>query len=126
MEDLLRQIAGFRAEYERDVLRLAEELRGQRMPELTEELFSEFERNGSRLGYEAAYFGRRKFLSVFGLVCVMGHRAEDIGKLEEILREVCQEECSWRLRPPIPAGREAATTGMPCAVGTSEAQGFIC
>lgn len=96
MEDLLRQIAGFRAEYERDVLKLAEELRGQRMPELTEELFSEFERNGSRLGYEAAYFGRRKFLSVFGLVCVMGHRAEDIGKLEEILREVCQEEC-WAL-----------------------------
>ncbi len=96
MEDLLRQIADFRAEYESDALRLAQELRGQKMPELTEELFSEFERNGSRLRYEAVYFGRRKFLSVFGLVCVMKRRAEDIRKLEEVLLEICGEEC-WAL-----------------------------
>lgn len=96
MEGLLRQIADFKAEYEKDALRLAQELRGQRMPELTEELFSEFERNGSRLRYESAYFGRRKFLSVLGLVCVMKHRAEDLKKLEEVLLEICGEEC-WAL-----------------------------
>lgn len=96
MEELLRQIADFKAEYERDTLWLAQELRGQKMPELTEELFSEFERNGNRLRYEAAYFGRRKFLSVLGLVCVMKRRTEDLKKLEEILLEICGEEC-WAL-----------------------------
>ena len=96
MEELLRQIAGFKEEYERDVLRLAQELRGRKLPELTEELFSEFERNGNRLHYEAVYFGRRKFLSVFGLVCVMRRGKEDVGKLEEVLLEICREEC-WAL-----------------------------
>ena len=96
MGELMRQIADFRAEYEKDALRLAQELRGQKMPELTEELFSEFERNGNRLRYEAAYFGRRKFLSVFGLVSVMKHREEDLRKLEEVLLEICGEEC-WAL-----------------------------
>lgn len=122
MEELLRQIADFKAEYERDVLRLTQELRGQKMPELTEELFSEFERNGNRLRYEAAYFGRRKFLSVFGLACVMKHRAEDLKKLEEVLLEICGEECwalpahvdrsqnpDWRITIDLFAGETAQT-----------------
>ncbi len=96
MEDLLQQIADFQSEYESDVLGLAQELRGQKMPELTEELFSEFERNGNRLRYEAAYFGRRKFLSVFGLACVVKPEARNMEKLEEILLEICGEEC-WAL-----------------------------
>lgn len=96
MEELLHQIADFKKEYEEEALRLAEELRSQELPELTEELFSEYERNGNRLRYEDVYFGRRKFLSVFGLVCVMRHRAEDLRKLEEILLEICGEEC-WAL-----------------------------
>jgi len=96
MEELLHQIADFKKEYEEDALRLAGELRSQELPELTEELFSEYERNGNRLRYEDVYFGRRKFLSVFGLVCVMRHRAEDLRKLEEILLEICREEC-WAL-----------------------------
>lgn len=122
MEELLRQIADFKAEYERDALWLAQELRGQEMPELTEELFSEFEGNGNRLRYEAAYFGRRKFLSVFGLVCVMKHRAEDLKKLEEVLLEICGEECwalpahvdrrknpDWRITIDLFAGETAQT-----------------
>ncbi len=96
MGELLHQIADFKKEYEEEALRLAGELRGQSLPELTEELFSEYERNGNRLRYEDVYFGRRKFLSVFGLVCVMRHRAEDLRKLEEILQEICGEEC-WAL-----------------------------
>ncbi len=96
MSELLRQIADFKTEYEREAIRLAQELRGQEMPVLTEALFAEFEKNGNRLRYEAAYFGRRKFLSVFGLVSVMKHREEDLRKLEEVLLEICGEEC-WAL-----------------------------
>lgn len=96
MRGLIRQIAEFREKYGEDVLRQARGLRGQSMPELSEELFSEFERNGNRLRYEEAYFGRRKFLSVLGLACVMERRPEDIARLEEVLMEVCGEEC-WAL-----------------------------
>ena len=66
------------------------------MPQLTEELFSEFETNGNRMRYEAVYFGRRKFLSVLGLASVIWHGKEDIQKLEEVIREICAEEC-WAL-----------------------------
>lgn len=96
MRELIRQIAEFREKYAEDVLRQARELRGRSMPALSEELFSEFERNGSRLRYEEAYFGRRRFLSILGLACVMERRPEDIAGLEAVLTEVCGEEC-WAL-----------------------------
>ena len=66
------------------------------MPQPTEELFSEFETNGNRIRYEAVYFGRRKFLSVLGLASVIWREKEDIQKLEEVIREICAEEC-WAL-----------------------------
>lgn len=93
---MLERIEAFCKNYEEEVLELAQELRGQELPKLTEELFSEYERNGNRLRYEDAYFGRRKFLSVFGLASVIGRRPEDIEKLEEVLLEICGEEC-WAL-----------------------------
>lgn len=90
------QIKEYVALYESEVRKLADQLRNESMPQLTEELFSEFETNGNRMRYEAVYFGRRKFLSVLGLASVIWHGKEDIQKLEEVIREICAEEC-WAL-----------------------------
>ncbi|MFQ9546993.1 MAG: hypothetical protein ACLRZ6_03275 [Lachnospiraceae bacterium] len=46
--------------------------------------------------YEAVYFGRRKFLSVLGLAeCDLAWKRR-YSKLEEVIREICAEEC-WAL-----------------------------
>jgi len=89
-------IKNFHENYKKQVLRLADEMRNQPMPELTEELFALFETTGNRLKYEEVYFGRRKFLAVYGMAAIMFGRAEDFAKLEEILLSVCEEEC-WAL-----------------------------
>lgn len=86
----------FHENYKNQVLRLADEMRNRTMPELTEELFALFEMTGNRVKYEAVYFGRRKFLAVFGLAAIIAGRTEDIEKLNEVVRSVCKEEC-WAL-----------------------------
>ena len=94
--EMQNQIKEYVALYESEVRKLADQLRNECMPQPTEELFSEFETNGNRMRYEAVYFGRRKFLSVLGLASVIWHEKEDIQKLEEVIREICAEEC-WAL-----------------------------
>lgn len=94
--EILGQIKEYALQYEKEVRRLADELRSERMPQPTEALFREFETCGNRIRYESVYFGRRKFLSVLGLASVIWHEKEDIRKLEEVIKEVCLEEC-WAL-----------------------------
>ena len=94
--EMQNQIKEYVAQYEKEVRKLADQLRNECMPQPTEELFSEFETNGNRIRYEAVYFGRRKFLSVLGLASVIWREKEDIQKLEEVIREICAEEC-WAL-----------------------------
>ena len=65
--EMQNQIKEYVAQYEKEVRKLADQLRNECMPQPTEELFSEFETNGNRMRYEAVYFGRRKFLSVLVL-----------------------------------------------------------
>lgn len=101
MEELKLQIQEFLGRYVSDVRSCGEEMEGQSMPVLTEELFSLFEKNGNRLQYEDAYFTRRKFLTVYGLLAVIEQdrgeiRPATVRKLEETLREICREEC-WAL-----------------------------
>lgn len=71
-------------------------LRDQEMPELTEDLFSLYEKTGNRLVYENLYFERRRFLVVFGLLSIWYGREEDIHKLEEVMEVICKEE-TWAL-----------------------------
>ena len=92
----IEEIRAFREEYERQIFNLTEELRHRKLPVLTEALFQEFETCGNRIRYEKEYFGRRMFLSVYALAAVIRRKAEDIVKLEEILLDICQEEC-WAL-----------------------------
>lgn len=84
-----------------DKLELAgEELREKEMPWISEELYSLYERTGNRLEFEAVYFERRKYLAVFGMLAVIKRRVKDIRKLEEIMLDICLEEC-WALPPHV-------------------------
>ncbi len=94
--EMLDQIKEYAAQYKKDVRAMADELKKEQMPQPSEELFSEFETCGNRIRYEAVYFGRRKFLSVLGLACVIWHEKDDIIKLEAVIKEICEEEC-WAL-----------------------------
>jgi len=89
-------MSGFQEQYKKQIKALADSMRNQNMPSLTEELFAMFESTGNRLKYEDVYFTRRKFLAVFGIAAVVFKRQEDLEKLEEVLQELCAEEC-WAL-----------------------------
>lgn len=101
---MLQELENYYDEYCRAVRTEAESLRMVQMPRITEELFAIFENTGNRLAYEAVYFQRRKFLAVFGLKAVLDREERDIARLEEIIREVCGEEC-WAL--PAHVNRKA-------------------
>lgn len=86
----------FHKQYKNQIEQLANRMRNETMPSLTEELFALFENTGNRLKYEDVYFARRKFLAVFGMAAYLWRRPADMVKLEEILVEICGEEC-WAL-----------------------------
>ena len=86
----------FREQYKNQIKNLADKMQKETMPALTEKLFALFETTGKRLAYENVYFTRRKFLAVFGLAAYIFRRMEDVTKLEEVLWEICEEEC-WAL-----------------------------
>lgn len=109
--DLEQYIANLESYLEKTVA----EMLHQDMPVLLEEKFAIYENTGSRMEYERDYFSKRKFLSVFGVAAIWMKRdgliklgevtyEEVIGKLEQILRAVCAEEC-WA----IPAHVKRAT-----------------
>lgn len=90
-----------------ELVSTAWELLQKPLPELTEELFALFETCGNRVKYEAVYFGRRKFLTVFGCLALwMKEEGEKTfapltgrmvhEKLQQVLFEICEEEC-WAL-----------------------------
>ena len=51
--EMQNQIKEYVAQYEKEVRKLADQLRNECMPQPTEELFSEFETNVNRIRYEA-------------------------------------------------------------------------
>lgn len=93
---MLRELELYYEDYCGSIRREAEALRGEEMPELSEELFAIYEQTGNRLIYEDVYFKRRKFLAVFGLKAILDREKDDISKLEKILKDICGEEC-WAL-----------------------------
>ena len=96
IDSLDRFLQSFRAE-----LRQAAEA-DLDLPPLTEALFGQFERTGDRLEYEAAYFARRKCLTVLGLQAVADWREDGavpdgrLGRLSAVIEAVCGEAC-WAL-----------------------------
>ncbi|MCD7754615.1 MAG: heparinase II/III-family protein [Clostridiales bacterium] len=59
-------------------------------------MFSLAETTGNRLAYEQVYFQRRKYLAVYGGLAVVQKHPDRPEKLEEVIRNICGEEC-WAL-----------------------------
>lgn len=97
-------MGAFHESYKEQVELLANQMREEAMPKLTEELFALFETTGNRLKYEEVYFRRRKFLAVYGMAAYIFKRREDVQKLEAVLSDICEEEC-WAL--PAHVNRKA-------------------
>ena len=79
-----------------DIERAGDELRNQPMPELREEDFFLFKKTGNRLIYEGEYFGRRKYLTVFGILSEFEGKEEDLKMLSQVLDAICTEKF-WAL-----------------------------
>ena len=77
----LQEIRAHHAAFRKYVEDTGALLRDRQMPQLTEELFSLYEKTGNRLIYENDYFERRRFLVIFGLLTSWYQRKEDIAKL---------------------------------------------
>lgn len=90
-----------------------EQMRDKPMPALTKEDFFLFHETGNRLVYENAYFGRRKYLTVYAILALWSGELSRLGiideqiadpaadayvkRLEEILVSICQDEQFWAL-----------------------------
>lgn len=103
--------------YIRDLYRQIQEaerpMRDKPMPELTREDFFLFHETGNRLVYENAYFGRRKYLTVYAILALWSEELSRQGiieekiadstvrayqeRLEEIMVGICCEEQFWAL-----------------------------
>lgn len=71
-----------------DIQQAGDILRNQEPPELTEDAFFLFEKTGNRLVYENAYFTRRKYLTVFGILSKFGKKESDIKALNQIILSI--------------------------------------
>ncbi len=100
-EAVRRHLEQFRQEVEE----AGNQLRGRKMPEVTEELFGLYEKNGNRLLYENVYFPRRKYLATFGLLSIWYGRKEDLEMLEYVIRDICQEK-TWALPAHVERSEE--------------------
>ena len=106
-----------------EIKKAEEQMRDRPMPALTKEDFFLFHETGNRLVYENAYFGRRKYLTVYAILALWsgelsrsgiideeaGDRTGDlyIRRLEEILVSICREGRFWALAAPV-CGRDRA------------------
>ena len=63
------QIKEYVALYENEVRKLADQLRNESMPQLTEELFSEFETNGNRMRYGCLLWKKKILISAWSCKC---------------------------------------------------------
>lgn len=102
MQGWIQGLQEFEDCFWKEVAQEAEHISQQDMPKITEELFALFEKTGNRIKYEAVYFGRRKFLTIWGLTALMEQETskkvseETIKKLVKVIKSVCEEEC-WAL-----------------------------
>jgi len=123
MKDFLLQI-------KKDLIEAAMEMKEKDLPEVTEELFSLFEKTGNRVKFEAVYFRRRKYLTVFGVLALWMKKVSEnqgdtkevervlqeefapltkkevIARLEEALVATCDEEC-WALPAHVDRAKDA-------------------
>ncbi len=104
-----KQEAAYLESFRGELEAAAEELRTKKLPELREEDFLLFQRTGNRLVYENAYFGRRKYLTVFGILAEFGKRREDVEMLSSVIDAVCEEKY-WALPAHVNAAEPDVNT----------------
>ncbi len=107
MKDQIKQLETFVSDMEKYLEQKTEQMLSLPIPELTKEKFDLYQLTGNRRIYELDYFGKRKFLAVYG-VAAMRIVKEDLAaignvprqavfdKLEEAMLSLCHEEC-WAL-----------------------------
>lgn len=101
MKRLAEELQDFLEHYQQEIYQAAEQIIAEEMPQLTEELFSIYEKTGNRLQYEKVYFTRRKFLAVMGMKACLEKKEGKVSqtvseKLTEVINSICDEEC-WAL-----------------------------
>ncbi|MCD7750832.1 MAG: heparinase II/III-family protein [Lachnospiraceae bacterium] len=113
MDEMVQALQGFLTEYRKEIRESADGLLREDMPVLKPEDFDLYEKTGNRLIYEAAYFGRRKFLAVLGMEAVL--EAEETGNVDEavlsnltdVIEKICAEE-TWALPAHVNRRRNPA------------------
>jgi len=80
----------------KDVVKEAESLMSQAIPELTDDLFLDFSRTGNRTRCQRVYFDRRKRLVTLVLAECIENRGRFLPAIEEVVRTVCAEN-TWLL-----------------------------
>ena len=65
---MLDKIKNYAEHYENEVRDISNQLRDEMMPELSRELFDEYEITGNRLRYEEGYF-KRVFIYIWSCKC---------------------------------------------------------
>ena len=77
-----------------DAVAAAEDLSGRPMPELTDERYLDFTRNGNRIDYEIPYFERAYRLDAFLLAECLENRGRFLPKIVEYAEAICSER-TW-------------------------------
>ena len=66
-----------------EIKKAEEQMRDRPMPALTKEDFFLFHETGNRLVYENAYFGRRKYLTVYAILALWSGELSRSGIIDE-------------------------------------------
>lgn len=109
----MKAIKQFLKEYKETIYEEAFRIWDEPMPKLTKDLFDIYEQTGNRLIYENAYFLRRKYVMIFGLLAWLEKNNPTtkvkyklvIEKLECILIDICEEIC-WALPAHVDCKKE--------------------
>lgn len=75
-----------------DIKKTEQQLKDKPMPELTQEDFFLFQKTGNRLVYETAYFGRRRYLTVYAILTLWEEELAKQGIIEEPVEPAAQEQ----------------------------------
>lgn len=103
---MIQELQEFWIQYKKQIAEEANVLLNKSMPAITEMLYEIFEETGSRMEFEEVYFGRRRFLAVFGLEALVEEQEtgtvsqRTLQKLTEVIEETCREEC-WAIAAHI-------------------------
>lgn len=84
----------------------AEKVHAELPPQLTFQLFKQYETTGERAPYEQVYFSRRRAIIALTIAIIIDRRDEYRATLHDLLWTVC-DEYTWALPAHLPVGVDA-------------------